>query len=721
MERDITVCIKHSSRFEKRRAMLQQLLQSIRVHHGSKLRVLIADDGGMVDKEAIWGAELVALPAGSGLSAGRNALVAAVHTPFLAMLDDDVLFHTSTRLEVLHRALVENEKLVLAAGCYVDARFSREDCFNLNFVTDARGAVVRAQPAPRLTHGCQPVHAAHNFFVARVSALRRFPWDIRQKVMEHETFFYQLFVNWQQVVACAGVHVIHNTTRDDQYRERSFRLQERRFVQYHCKNFPEIARFETPYLLWRCDTRSYCSPAWHAQFPYDGRECQAMQWTAHDDRSVVPRPLITPSTGVGQHSDHVSGHARDEELELIISTPTAPLDAIKVHVPLLVLIFTERANVARREWQRATWLSFQWHRGYLDHKLVPWRHVYVMSRSAAADEEAHLDQVVGDTVTLGNSTEGYENLVYKTMEAMRWALKAVSFTVMLKVDDDSIVHIGRLWTWLFIELPKTDSRAPPVSRLYAGRVFRGSQVIRSNFTRASLWRPDWFPSSFKKWAVDIEVFAEEEYPPYCGGGGYVLGNVAAARIIREYDSHYRTGKIIPVEDAFVGVLARAQGIGAKDLLTFQEPPRGLLQTRELFIDQLLVHRVLEPYKAFRWLMLSSNCHAGSLACASQRNRTRGLSYQGMLPTSPDAMDGNNAPGDRFSFDMDWISGTIPKADADARTGSIPKYERPADEQMRDTAPWRSVRNHGKKNKNARRSRRHGRNRARLHKGQRDSR
>ena len=61
--------------------------------------------------------------------------------------------------------------------------------------------------------------------------------------------------------------------------------------------------------------------------------------------------------------------------------------------------------------------------------------------------------------------------------------------------------------------------------------------------------------------------------------------------------HYPPARIIPVEDAFVGVLALAQGIAARDLLTFQEPPRGSHQTREMFIDQILVHRVVEPFKA----------------------------------------------------------------------------------------------------------------------------
>lgn len=647
----VTVCVKHTSRYARRRAMLQLLLQSVRQRHGYGIRILVADDGGMLEARQLWGAELIVLPAAAGLSAGRNALVAATRTPYLALLDDDVLFHNATRLDLLLAVLERNEHAALAAGCYVDTRFGKEDCFNLRFDAEEGGAVVRARPVHGI-RGCKRVHATHNFFVARVATLRRFRWDPRQKVMEHESFFYQLLLNRQEVLACAGVSVMHNTTRDEQYRERSFRLQERRFMQYHCKNFPEVARFETPYLLWRCDSRSYCSPAWHAQFPYDGRECKPMQWDANDDRSVLPRPLVSDTI----HSAHLFRGGNE-------SPP---------HVPLFALVFTERKNVARREWQRATWLSYRFHRGYLEHEVVPWRHVFIMARPSAGEADEYDDDLVGDVVTLRNTTEGYANLVFKTMEALRWALSHASFEVLLKVDDDSIVHVGRLWTWIFSELPKADPSAPPPSRLYAGRIFRGSQVIRSNFTRASLWRPDWFPSSFKKWAVGYEVFAEEAYPPYCGGGGYVLGHEAATRIVREYDMRFGPSKVIHVEDAFVGVLARAQGIMPFDLLTFQEPSRGSLQTREMFIDQVLVHRVLEPYKAFRWLMLSSNCHAGPRVCAEHRNRTRGLSSQGALTTSATAEE-SHASG-RVHFDTDWISGAIPKASADARTGSTPPYD-----------------------------------------------
>ena len=110
----------------------------------------------------------------------------------------------------------------------------------------------------------------------------------------------------------------------------------------------------------------------------------------------------------------------------------ATRDAEELHVPLLVLVFSQRSNVARREEQRRSWLSFGWHRGPSDAAAVPWRHLYVYGRSAAPRDSRGgrtvlYDQVVGDGVTLSRVGESYSGLVYKTMEAVRWALASVSF------------------------------------------------------------------------------------------------------------------------------------------------------------------------------------------------------------------------------------------------------------------------------------------------------
>ena len=204
----VTVGIKHTSAFPRRRAMLGVLLASIRARYGDSLRILVADDGRSAHKPTLQrhGARRIVLPRDSGLSHGRNELVRAARTPYITLLDDDVVFHAATDLEALVDAL-ERSSAGVAGGCYADVRdvHGAPDCYNLRFDATDGGAVVheRTLPAPVRGGGaCVPAHATHNVFVGRTAALRRFGWDPRQKVMEHETFFYQLYLAGVGVLAC---------------------------------------------------------------------------------------------------------------------------------------------------------------------------------------------------------------------------------------------------------------------------------------------------------------------------------------------------------------------------------------------------------------------------------------------------------------------------------------------------------------------------------------
>ena len=288
-----------------------------------------------------------------------------------------------------------------------------------------------------------------------------------------------------------------------------------------------------------------------------------------------------------------------------------------VRVPILVIIFTQASNVARRRWQRQTWLRQRWVRGELamastgteadEPPAVSWRYVYVQARrlgdgSKAGSEVGPLDEVHGDMVTLSTVHESYANLVYKTLEAVRWALRRVAFGTLLKTDDDSIVHIGRAAAWLHHCVRTPEHRA----LLYAGRVFNDSQIIRANYTKANLLHPEWYPDDFVKWAVPYESYAAQSlyYPPYCSGGGYLLGRKSAQRIVNAYDLRSRASRpVVPVEDAFVGILAEESGMSPTDITDYiQDPPAGRAQDPALFGGRMLVHRVTEPSKAFEWLI-----------------------------------------------------------------------------------------------------------------------
>ncbi len=248
-----------------------------------------------------------------------------------------------------------------------------------------------------------------------------------------------------------------------------------------------------------------------------------------------------------------------------------------MRVPLLVIIFTQASNIERRRWQQQTWLKQRWTRGEVQPasaaaaaaERVAWRYVYMQARERTTPREA-LDVVREDTVTLSAVEESYANLVFKTLEALRWALRHVAFGTLLKTDDDTLVHVGRTAAWLHHRVP---ARARPL--LYAGRVFNDSQVIRSNMSKQHLFHPEWFPDDFRKWSVPFESYAGGPYyPPYCSGGGYLVGTQSASRIVSAYDARRRAGRpVVQVEDAFVGILAEESGVHATDITDYvQDPP-----------------------------------------------------------------------------------------------------------------------------------------------------
>jgi hypothetical protein len=133
-----------------------------------------------------------------------------------------------------------------------------------------------------------------------------------------------------------------------------------------------------------------------------------------------------------------------------------------------------------------------------------------------------------------------------------------------------------------------------------------AQVIRHNFTKRNLLHPEWYPPDFTKWAVPFEVSALHRpsaptapfrtlarhfarahatpltarttpltaradarqalattslvdglyYPPYCSGGGYMLGASAARTVVSAHDARMANQQpVVRVEDAYVGLLA----------------------------------------------------------------------------------------------------------------------------------------------------------------------
>ena len=138
-----------------------------------------------------------------------------------------------------------------------------------------------------------------------------------------------------------------------------------------------------------------------------------------------------------------------------------------------------------------------------------------------------------------NYTETYSLLAFKTMSSL-WLASTMDVQFIVKVDDDVYLHVPKMIWWL-----KTSSLP---ENLYAGCVQYGAKVIRN-------------PTH--KWFVSEQFLNDSWFPPYCGGPFYILSKSALLELLKVSSNEGLTP--FPLEDAYIGILAKRVGIAPLQL------------------------------------------------------------------------------------------------------------------------------------------------------------
>ena len=205
---DLTAIIKT---FE-RPACLDRLIRSIRAFY-PRLRIIVADDGFIpTPREDV---DYLRLPPDVGISAGRNALLEQVCTPYFLLLDDDLKFTEQTQVERL-LAVARRGPNVIAGGTYLRCKRKfglwvqrREQPYHAIFQRNQDSLELK-----RGWHGHRDDHyecdLVHNFFVARTKEIRAIGgWDTRLKLHEHEDFFLRTQQAEMHIAYCPEVIAEH--------------------------------------------------------------------------------------------------------------------------------------------------------------------------------------------------------------------------------------------------------------------------------------------------------------------------------------------------------------------------------------------------------------------------------------------------------------------------------------------------------------------------------
>jgi GT2 family glycosyltransferase len=218
LERDLTVVMKTFHRPRTAALAVEHLRRRY-----PEIRLLVADDGRAEFAFEHERAEVVRLPFDSGISAGRNALLARVETGFFVLMDDDHFFSRRTRLERMLAMLEAGGYDILA--CHVYRRRPTQRLFPKRrldgFFLDLRvegDTLVLLEPSGPQPRGHRACDAVENFFVARTERVRAMGgWDERLKVAEHLDFFMRakragLKVGYTPRAAVDHVHIHRERT-----------------------------------------------------------------------------------------------------------------------------------------------------------------------------------------------------------------------------------------------------------------------------------------------------------------------------------------------------------------------------------------------------------------------------------------------------------------------------------------------------------------------------
>ncbi|XP_072113514.1 beta-1,3-galactosyltransferase 4 [Mobula birostris] len=211
---------------------------------------------------------------------------------------------------------------------------------------------------------------------------------------------------------------------------------------------------------------------------------------------------------------------------------------------LVTLVTSSPGHRRQRQAIRASWGSLAEVAG----RRV--RTLFALGLPATAREARLLEaeaQRHGDLVQ-GLFADTYLNLTLKTLMVLGWAREhCPEARFLLKADDDVFVNVRALVTHLAALSPPEPGPGPPRPHspaepdLYLGRVHAGVRVERD---------PD------SPYYVPEAAYPAPVYPHYCSGTAYVLSRGAAAKVLA---AAHRL-PLIRVEDAFVGMCARAAGL-----------------------------------------------------------------------------------------------------------------------------------------------------------------
>ncbi|CAH6779759.1 N-acetyllactosaminide beta-1,3-N-acetylglucosaminyltransferase 3 [Phodopus roborovskii] len=251
---------------------------------------------------------------------------------------------------------------------------------------------------------------------------------------------------------------------------------------------------------------------------------------------------------------------------------------------LLLAIKSSPANYGRRQVLRSTWARERQVRGALLRRLFlvgsdrnPLQ-ACKFNRLLELEARAHGDILQWDF------HDSFFNLTLKQVLFLEWQrTRCPNASFVLNGDDDVFAHTDNMVTYL--------QGHDPDRHLFVGHLIQNVGPIRVPWS---------------KYFVPTLLSADEYYPPYCGGGGFLLSRFTVAALRHAA----RVLPVFPIDDVFLGMCLRQQGLapashnGVRTAGVHAPSPRLSSFDPCFYQGLLLVHRFLPYETLLMWNALS---------------------------------------------------------------------------------------------------------------------
>lgn len=254
---------------------------------------------------------------------------------------------------------------------------------------------------------------------------------------------------------------------------------------------------------------------------------------------------------------------------------------------LLLVIKSSPGNYDRREVLRKTWAKER------IHKDVWIRRIFISGTADVGFEKERLNKLLeleqrefGDILQWDFSDTFY-NLTLKQMLFLEWMERnCPKAHFLLNGDDDVFAHTDNMVMYLQ-SLEDNDGS----KHLFTGHLIQNVGPIRA---------------AGSKYFIPVQVQKAESYPPYCGGGGFLLSGYTAMTIYRMSQSV----PILPIDDVYMGMCLAKAGLGPASHMGVKTAGLHVPSSKAdaydpcYYKDMLLVHRFLPAQMYLMWHRLN---------------------------------------------------------------------------------------------------------------------